>query len=252
VTFSQLFGLAGALALIIVSREAAPVAAALAWGGAAGISGVVGLLGFYRALANGTMSLVAPVTSIIGAGIPALVGIVTGDVLSPLQVAGMACALAAVVIVSRGERHVDARSIDWPLVFLAGLGFAGFFIGIGRAHTLGGAMWWPLLAARLAPLALLIAGVVLLRRSIRVGATTLPLVGLSAFGDLGGNAFFLLAQSQGAFSVAVVLSSLYPVTTVLLAAVVLGERLKRGQAVGVLAALVGVALIAAGGAPPIT
>ena len=250
---SQAIGLVAAAALLIVTSEPMPTTSALDWAFLAGASGVVGLAAFYRGLARGAMGLVAPLSALIGAGLPALVGLVAGDELQPLHLAGIACALAAVVLTSRPARATAADARQLPLVLIAGLGFAGFFLAMDEANGLGAETWWPAVIARVAGLSLvaLAALAVASGRFTAAGGrqdvplrSMLPLFLLTGLGDLGGNAFFLLANAQGQLSVTAVLASLYPVATVALAWLFLGERLARSHLVGVALALVGVALIA--------
>ena len=255
----QAVGLLIAMTLVALSGEPRPEPAGLAWGALAGASGTIGLLGFYRVLAEGQMSLAAPLVAVIGAGLPALVGIVLGESLGLLQVLGIACGLLAIAIVSwtGGAPLADAGAVvlgeatpappitrAWPLILLAGLGFAGFYLAINQATTSSGAVWWPLLAARAATVAV---GVLLVARA-RPGTAGVraawPLFLVIGGGDFGGNAFFVLASQQGPLAVAVILSSLYPVTTVLLATWLLHERLRPWQVAGVVLALAGVLLIA--------
>jgi len=154
------------------------------------------------------------------------------------------------------ERGTAARS-ELLLILLSGLGFAGFYLFIDQSRANGGETWWPILIVRLAGLSIVLAGLVGLivrsaargrgdRPSLRVPLTLLPLLVLSGLGDLGGNLFFLLANAAGSLAVAVVLSSLYPVVTALLARVFLHERLSRLRLLGVSAAIGGVLLIAVG------
>jgi len=232
---------------VVLSGERYPGLETLAWGATAGVAGASGLYAFYRALAGGRMALVAPLTAVIGAGVPAAVGIVRGDQLTGLQLGGLACGLMAIVVVSWpggvGPRSGPGVARLLPLIVIGGLGFAGFFLAIHQAMTVGGTTWWPLVGARVATVALA-GGIALLvrpsRRGLRAASRLLLVAGLA---DYGGNGLFLLA-ARGALSVPVVLSSLYPVTTVLLAAWLLHERLHRWQVGGIALALAGVALIA--------
>ncbi|MDP8905630.1 MAG: hypothetical protein M3N29_10045, partial [Chloroflexota bacterium] len=160
------------------SSEAAPPASALLWAALAGAAGVGGLVCFYLALSRGTMGLIAPLAAVIGAGLPALVSIVTGERLAELRLAGIVSALVAVVIISMpagspssseaAARRIDRR--DFPLVVLAGLGFAGFYLFLDASAAAGGETWWPLLLVRLIGLLCTIGGlafvVVALRRGL--------------------------------------------------------------------------------------
>jgi drug/metabolite transporter (DMT)-like permease len=244
---SQSVGLVGAVAIALLARETLPPPAALFWGALAGLAGLGGILALYRALADGTMGVASPVAAVIGAGLAAVVGILLGDHLGPTGLAGIACALLAIAVVSglgvRG-RVGPSDLATLPLILAAGIGFAGFFLGIDQAVRAGGQVWWPLVAARVASVTV---NLVVVARVGRGGPSLVGswrLLAAVGMGDLLGNALFVLANDQGALSVAAVLSSLYPVATVLLARLVLGERLRLGQAFGVGLALVGVVLIA--------
>ena len=257
---------------LALSREASPPVESFFWASISGASGVVGLGFFYLALARGTMGVVAPLAALIGAGLPVLVAIAGGEAVSLVRLAGIVLALLAVVLISLptgGRTEAERRAIavdlrDLPLAIAAGLGFAGFFIGIDRASA-GNAMWWPLVIVRLVGVAVVVgaflvlvvrnAGATLrsrigsvlgldrLRASGRSLAATLPLFAVTGIGDMGGNTFFVLAREADAFSVAVVLSSLYPIVTTVLAAIFLRERLSRIQLAGVALAAVSVPLL---------
>ena len=272
VVASQAVGLLLAGLVTVGSGERMPGALSIAWAVVAGLAGLGGIVAFYRVLASGEMSLAAPLVAVIGSGVPAGIGLVAGEHLDTPQVIGLACGLAAVVVVSRtaADPTAEARSRETvhslPLVICAGAGFAGFFLAIGQAtHEGGGTIWWPLFAARVATVG--VAAAVLIGLAARrsggarassgvrrfpvpsrvdpaLTAGVVALVAVAGIADFGGNGLFLVAQSTGAFSLAVILSSLYPIVTAMLAARVLGEHLSRSQLVGVALALVGVVLIA--------
>lgn len=246
---SQTIGLVAAGSAVLVSGERFPGLETLVWAAAAGLAGVSGLYAFYRALASGQMAVVAPLTAVIGAGVPAAVGVVRGDQLTALQLGGMACGLVAIVVVSWPGRAASAHGGPGmarllPLIIIGGLGFAGFFLAIHEAMRVGGSTWWPLVGARGATVVLSSAVALMVRPRWEGVAAVAPLILIAGLADYGGNALFLLASQGGALSVPVVLSSLYPVTTVLLAAWLLRERLHRWQVAGIALALLGVALIA--------
>lgn len=265
---TQLTGITATVLLLAASGEGLPGPMALGWAAIAGASGVCGLGAFYVALARGTMGSVAPLAALIAAAVPALVGLVNGAPQTPALLAGILAALLAVVLISLpsgagdgdstgstegrapGSRSVGIRN-ELGLVLLAGLGFAGFFLAIDQARAAGGETWWPIMMVRAAGLAVvvvLLAGMAARGRapSFRFPLTLLPLFVLSGLGDLGGNLFFLLANAKGDLAIAVVLSSLYPVVTALLARIFLHERLNALGTAGVGLAVVGVALIAVG------
>lgn len=228
---------------------APPGAGAVAAGLGAGLFGIVGLVAFYRGLAIGTMSVVAPIAA-TGVALPVLVGLATGDQPGPLASAGLVAAVAGVVLASRepdddpGEPGSQRRSVG--LALLAGVGFGMYFV-LARISAHGD-VGWALLLSRISATPFVVA---LALRALRRGgrrAGGLDLAVLIAIGllDLGANALFNYSSTIGELSIVAVASSLYPVVTVLLAAMLLGERVRGQQRFGVVVALCGVVLIAAG------
>lgn len=236
------------------SREAVPSTEALVWAAGAGISGATGLAVFFRAMTRGNMSLVAPVGALVAASVPALIGVMRGEALEALQMVGIVLALVAVAVISRPAPDASssasrsdgvASAHVLPLAMLAGLGFAGFYVGIDHSRVAGAAQWWPIVAARAAGATMVLAWALATRTIPRASIRAAPVLVAAALGDLGGILLFSLAIASGPLSVAAVLSSLYPVTTVLLAWLLLRERLGRAHGAAVVLALVAVALIAA-------
>lgn len=231
---------------------ASPNAADLWWGAAAGLFGLVGLGLLYQALATGTMSLVAPVTAAWAAIVPVVAGVAMGERLNAAAVAGILLALVAIVLVSQAEggpgdtpasaREALRRSLG--LAVTSGI-IIGFFL-VAMDFTRRESGLWPLVAARAASLAL--AGPYLLVK--RVGLprerSLLTLILGSGFLDMVANILFLLAVQRGMLSIVATLTSLYPASTVILARIVLGERLRPIQAGGVACALAAVLLIVSG------
>ena len=248
VAVSQLVGL-GALLALLPWLGGSPRPADLAWGAAAGVAGAAGLVVFFRALAGGVMTVVAPVTAVTAAAVPVAVGLLAGERVGPWTAGGIALALLAVVLVS-AERGLSAlrtaRAAGLGPALVAGAAFGVFFVLLDRTAEEAGLS--PLAPARIASvvLVLLVAGVG--RRTVRVGRGALALVAASGLGDMTANALFLLAtQEGGRLAVVGVLASLYPVSTVVLAQLVLRERLVPAQVGGLLAAVVAVVLITGGG-----
>ena len=243
VVVSQAVGLGILLALAIVQSQPLPPLVKLAWGSAAGLSGAVGLVALYRALAIGVMGAVAPVTAVLAAALPVLFGALSEGLPSMVKLAGFGLALAGVWTLSRPEGPAG-RPEGLGLALLAGLGFGGFFILIDQARDV--ALVWPLVSARatssILTLSIALAG---RRRAWLPPRGLLPLVLLAGILDVGGNAFFVLAAQAGRLDVSAVLASLYPAATVVLARVVLKERVTRARALGITAALVAIPLIAA-------
>lgn len=215
----------------------------LAWAAAAGVCGAVGIVALYHGLAVGRMGIVAPVTGVMAAAIPVVVGTFLQGPPGPWRALGIVLAMVAVFLVSQVPVP-DGRPSGLRFGLLAGLGIGLFNVFITRVPE--GSVFVPLSVARVADMSLLAAIVVLTRREWRVPRPALPLVLLAGVLDLGGNVFFILAAQSGRLDVAAVLSSLYPVTTIVLAALVLRERLARGHASGIVLALIAIVFIAAG------
>lgn len=242
---SQAVGMLLVGALVAVRGEGPPDARFLFFGALAGLSGLIGLSAFYRGLAVGAMSVVAPISA-TGAAIPVAVGVATGDRPSEIQAVGLVLALVGVVVASREEGPAGSRRLaaGTGLALAAAAGFGGFFVGMDAASD--GGVLWALLAARVFDVALLAAVAVLLRPGHPTSARdTRDIVAVGCF-DVAANALFALASTEGLVSLVAVLASLYPVVTILLARAVLGERVRRSQAIGVALALGGVAAIAGG------
>jgi len=244
VALSQLAGLVALFALL--PWLGGPVTAAdLAWAAGAGLLGATGLVVFFRALSGGVMSVIAPVTAVTAAAVPVLAGLLGGNRIGPSASAGILLALVAVVLVSAegglGQlRAARPASLTAPLI--AGTAFGFFFVLLDRTSDDSGLT--PLVAARTASVLLVVLVALTGRQSLRVGRAALPLVLASGVGDMTANALFLLAtQQNGQLAITGVLASLYPVSTVVLAQVVLRERLVGAQVAGLAAALTAVVLI---------
>lgn len=230
------------VALALIWREPIPSLADLGWGGLAGLAGVIGLIAFYSALSIGNMGIAAPVSAVLTATIPVLFGIVTQGPPSLLQMGGFALALCAIALISRPQR-AKRNPKGLGLALLAGCGFGLFFILISRVSPT--AVFWPLAIARIASIIFVLIVVWIRREPALPSRNVTPFVLMAGVLDALGNAFFVLASHSGRLDVATVLSSLYPAATVLLAVIVLKERLSRIQALGVLFALIAVPLISA-------
>ncbi len=243
VVASQTLGLVLAGFVALAAGEPVPTLADAAWAAVAGMSGAVGITALYRGLATGRMGVVAPITAVLAASIPVVVGGLLEGPPAPLRALGIVLALSSVVLVSRSSAPGGGRSaIGLALLGGAGLGlFAVFISRVTDGHVFG-----PLAIARTADVVLLVAIVALGRQAWHLPRPALPLVLLAGALDMGGNAFFILSAQSGRLDVAAVLSSLYPVTTIILATVVLRERLVRGHVLGVGLAIAAIILIAGG------
>ncbi|MEA2177966.1 MAG: hypothetical protein QOG77_1263 [Solirubrobacteraceae bacterium] len=218
------------------------------WGALAGVIGSIGVGLFYAGLAAGAMSLVAPLSA-CGAIVPVAVAIAGGERLAALTVAGMALALTGAVLVSRSEgEHLRLTPKIIAMAVGAGLAFGAVITTFQQGGQAGDdASMTVVLAARAASLVATCAALLVTRTPVAVpGRSVVPLLIGVGLGDTGANVLLILASGEGQDALVAVLASLYPVVTVVLARVVLGERLSAWQAAGVAAALAGVALVSAG------
>jgi drug/metabolite transporter (DMT)-like permease len=229
--------------LALLAREPAPPPESLVLAGLAGAVGVAGISALYRGLAVGRMGVVAPVSGVLGALVPVGVGFVLEGFPPGIVWAGIGLALVAVVLVTRASHAEGGRSgIEFGLVAGVAIGLMGVFLGLQPESS----VFWPLATMKLSALALLTAVIVVGRQAWAVPRTVLPVVLAVGLFDLAGNAFYLLAAQVGDIAIASILSSLYPVTTVVLAATLLRERITRSHIVGIVAAAVAIVLIGAG------
>ncbi|MGI5287432.1 EamA family transporter [Nonomuraea polychroma] len=242
VVLSQLAGLALILGLLPVLPGAFSDRAIL-WGLAAGLSGAAGLALFYRALATGVMSVVAPTTAVTSAALPVVFGLATGERPGFWALAGVVLALGSVLLVSQDRTAGGHTSLGALVTSLAaGAGFGGFFILLAMAPAEAGL--WPLVGARLSSVTSVVLVALVARRSLMPRPGSLRIIMAAGVLDMAANVLYLLAQRQGLLSLVAVLVSLYPASTLLLARQVLGERLNTIQVTGVACALGAVALIA--------
>jgi len=242
VALSQLAGLALIVALLAVLPGVVS-GGALLWGLAAGLSGAIGLVLFYRALATGVMSVVAPTTAVTSAALPVVFGLASGERPALLALVGVVLALGAVLLVSQNPAANGKGSASATLTSLAaGAGFGGFFILLAMAPDAAGL--WPLVGARASSITLVVLLALATRRTLRPSAGSLRVIVAAGVLDMAANVLYLLAKQEGLLSLVAVLVSLYPASTLLLARHVLGERLHAIQLAGVACALGAVALIA--------
>lgn len=244
---SQAVGLAIVIGVVAIRGTGAPALVRLLPAVGGGLAGIAALTSFYRALAIGTMSVVAPIAA-TGVSVPVVVGIASGDHPAASQLIGIVIAVIGVVLASRehgpGIEDRGASRASVALALLAAAGFGCYFVGVqssARADPM-----WALLASRVAGVALLLV-VAAVQGGIAVARPgrlwPLALMGVL---DVSATGFYAVATRHGLLSVVSVAASLYPLATVLLARVVLGERVRRVQELGIAAALAGVVLMAAG------
>jgi drug/metabolite transporter (DMT)-like permease len=240
---SQPIGLA-LLAIAVAARGQGPPGASVLLAMPAAVAGTSGLVAFYRGMATGAISIVAPIAG-AAAVVPVAVGLAPGERPGAAAEIGFATALGGVVLASVEPRRAGravASGVGWAL--LAAVGFGGYYVPLHAAS--GHDFLWAAFVFRATSASLVAAGVALLRPSFagaRSDVGTLAAVGVC---DTGGNVLFAAASSRGLLSSVSVLASLYPVVTVLLARAALGERVARSQELGVVLTLAGIVLVSTG------
>jgi drug/metabolite transporter (DMT)-like permease len=250
-------GLSLVVLAVFVPRFVGPVsdASVVWWGGAAGLVGVVGVLFLYRALADGAMTVVAPVTALVAAALPVVVGLATGDRPGVIALIGIAAALISVALISGaiGVPHVATPPRIFVLSIISGAGFGLLFVFYERAGS--GGIWWPLLSARAVGFpVVLIAFVVGLRLAARrsrppsgrsLGWSVLGIGAVIAVLGGSANLSYIASSQRGLLAIIAVVVSMYPAATVALATLLDGERLRRPQALGLGLAVIALVLVAA-------
>ena len=241
--YVQLGGLIG-IVLIVLVRLEGPAEAGVLLAVPAAISGTLGLFAYYRGIAVGAISIVAPIAG-VSAIVPVVFGIVAGDRPSVWQGLGIACSLLGVFLASlEPERGESRLAAGVGLALLAAVGFGGYFPFM---HAAGDAdFWWASLIFRITSTSVIVTAVLVQRPSLAVAPRVVPLLALIGFGDMFGNLLFAASASHGLVSITSVLASLYPIVTVVLARIILSEQVARSQEGGIVLTLAGVALISAG------
>jgi drug/metabolite transporter (DMT)-like permease len=237
------------LMLLISMGQHAPLPsrASILWSVAAGLLGGIALALFYRALASGQMGLAAPIAALIGAAIPTLIDIALEGAPSRWSIAGFVLAVLAIWLITRPEPQGNNDETGHPkgvaMAALAGVGFAAFYVCM---HQTTGS---PIFVAAIGRIASFVATAVVVIATGAPLALELPSILIAMFAgflDISGSALYIYASQRGRLDEAVVITSLYPAVTVLLARIILKEHFSRWKFVGLLAALAAVPLIAAG------
>jgi len=242
VIVSQMVGLLIFVLLAIFVEGGVPALDDMMWGGMAGVFGGTGLLALYYGLSQGRMGVVAPVSAVVMSIVPVIVGMLAEGFPGTQRVAGFGFALLAVWFVSRTDQG-KIRFHELKLPILAGMGFGLCLIFIDRAGETF--IFWPLAAFRIASVSIIFIIATITRQSRTPAAGQLPLIVLVGFFDAVGTTCFILATQSGRLDIAAILSALYPAATVLLAWLILKEKINRQQWLGVLFALLAIVLIAA-------
>jgi drug/metabolite transporter (DMT)-like permease len=248
------------VALPVASMSPGPARlAGLVWGISAGVVGGLGLIIFYVGLAAGPMSVVAPVSGLVSTVLPVAVALTEGERPGAAVYAGALLCLVAIVLASSGTERdraggtsaaapaglpVPGRAIGYGIA--SGTSFGLFFLLIRNAGQSG--ELWPVAAGRIGELAVVVIVAAVLRRGLLprgAGGKLLFAAATAGAIDMVANICYVAATRTGMFGLAVVLASLYPGVTVLLARVVLGERLRWVQRAGLGLAAIGIILVAA-------
>jgi uncharacterized membrane protein len=219
------------------------------WGAVAGLTGGTGVALLYRALAIGVMAVVAPTTAVCAVAIPVLAAVGSGERPGLVTIGGIVLAMVAIALVSqsdhpepiRREERVRTGPSAFSLALMSGIAIGLFFEALARTSAAAGL--WPLVAARITSVGLFTAMAVLASQSLRVPCGIRLTVVAGGALDMLANLLYLLASRSGPLSVVVTLASLYPASTVLLARVVLHERLSPRQWIGIACAMIAVLLI---------
>lgn len=241
VVVAHFTGLIFMIALALLVREPLATSRGLIFGAAAGAIGGVGLACFYKSLAVGTMGINAPLSAVITAIVPVVFSFATEGLPNAVRIAGLVLAMISIWVIASPPGGLTHEQRGVGLAVIAGIGFGGFLLLMKMAGP--GGVFWPLAAARAASFLLMLAIVLFTRAKGESDVSTLRYMIVAGILDSAANALYVLAAQRGRLDVAAALSSLYPASTVILARIVLKERLSRLQAVGMIAALVAVALV---------
>ena len=245
--FSHICAVVLMLVIALAQHGPFPSRASVFWALLAGSVGGFSLAIFYRALASGQMGLTAPIAALMGAAIPALADIGMEGAPRRWTLVGFALAIVAIWLITRPEQSGENDASGHPkgvaMAALAGVGFAGFYLCIHQAH---GSATWLAVVSRIGSFTATAVAVAATRAPLALDRPRAALGMLAGFLDISASALFIFASQRGRLDEAVVITSLYPAVTVLLARLVLKEHFSRWKFVGLLAALAAVPLIAVG------
>ena len=245
--FSYICAFAAMLAVALAHPGGFPNRISIVWALIAGSVGGFSLAIFYRSLAMGKMGISAPIGALLGAAIPTLVDIALEGTPSRGAVGGFILAVVAIWLITRPEASVESDDAGHPkgvaIAALAGVGFAGFYLCI---HQATGSPLWLATISRIGSLLATGIAIVVFRPPIALDIPSAAYAATAGIFDVIASALFIYASQRGRLDEAVVITSLYPAITVLLARVVLKEHFSRWKFIGLLAALAAVPLIAAG------
>ncbi len=243
VFYGEAIGLAVIFAVALLVWQPIPESSIWFLAMAAGALGTSGLLLLYHSMTKGLMSIATPVSALLAAALPVVVGSILEKPPGLLVLLGFAFALAAVWLISQsrdGMKDLLSHLRDLRLPLLAGVGFGLYFVLMHGATR--HATFWPMVASRVGGILILTIYMTLSRTSWKADKSASGMILLNGLLDIGGNLFFVLAGQAGRLDIAAVLSSLYPGSTVVLAWIFLRERLSRTQWLGIAAALAAIVL----------
>lgn len=240
---AQICGLVALLLVMPFLPEATVTGSDLAWGAAAGLAGAVGLTQFFRGFAIGSMAVVAPISAVVGGAVPVVVGVVLGERPDAVAWLGIAVALPAIVMISRASSDRATGQHDAVVAaVVAGVAFGCFYVFIDRTGE--GAGVAPVAAARAASVAVMGSIGFATARLVWPSAKVAGVIAGSGVLDVVANVLFLYSVREGLLALGAVIVAMYPASTILLARVVLHERLQRIQILGLVAAAGAVSLVA--------
>jgi len=246
VVFSQLSGLILVLISVPSLPSSLPTKIDFAWGAASGLAGGIGVALLYRGLAIGVMSVVAPVSAVCAVIIPLVAGLALGERPTGLAILGILLAIVAIVLVSQ-TGHIEERkraTTGLPIAIASGIAIGIFLVFLERTGPSAGL--WPLIAARVVSVTFFTMAGLMSREKLMPRRESMPIViGCGAL-DILANILYLLAVRRGLLSIVATLTSLYPASTIILARIVLRERLRFLQRAGVACAAVAIVLIVSG------
>ncbi|HNC89717.1 MAG TPA: GRP family sugar transporter [Anaerolineales bacterium] len=246
VFYGELIGVFALFLVIAIISEPIPDLRSWLFAMLAGALGTLGLILLYHAMAIGVMSIAAPVSALLAAALPVVVGIFREGLPAWTTFIGFGFALFAVWMISQGEGGVTdifSHLADLKLPLIAGIGFGSYFVFMHEATSTGSTIW-PMVASRSGGMILITIYMLVVRVEWKVeDRSAWPIIVLNGILDISGNVFFILAGQMGRLDVAAVLSSLFPGTTVMLAWIFLKERLSPTQWIGIASALTAIVLM---------
>jgi len=243
VVYAEIIGVSVLLIVALIVRQPIPAWNIWVLSMIAGAFGTTGLLLLYYSMTKGMMSIAAPVSALLAALLPVIIGLFTESLPTLLTFVGFAFALAAIWLISQGKdgvKNIFSHIADLRLPLLAGIGFGFYFVLIHAATRTD--LLWPMTASRLGGMIILVLFMIFRRETWKVEGNAWSMIALNGILDIGGNLFFILAGQAGRLDISAVLSSLYPGSTVILAWIFLKERLTHTQWIGIAAAMIAIIL----------